>query len=192
MRGSSPLLVAIGASVFLHEQLTHIAWIGVVIATLAVISFTLPEKDPHTSGFSNRAALFWAGMTAIGIAAYTLVDAATIRKMPSPFTFILYLFLLDWIGITVVTLTLRRGRIWPSIKSEFLGGLIGGSASVLSFGAALYAFTLTDAAIVTALRETSVVWAALMGAVWLNEGFGQRRIISAVCLAAGLLLMQLF
>uniref|UniRef100_UPI0026016C8A EamA family transporter n=1 Tax=uncultured Tateyamaria sp. TaxID=455651 RepID=UPI0026016C8A len=82
-----------------------------------------------------------------------------------------------------------RQSLLPPLQLK--GGVLGGVASVLSFSAALYAFTLTDAAIVTALRETSVVWAALMGAIWLKEGFGRRRIIAALVLAAGLLLMQL-
>ena len=78
------------------------------------------------------------------------------------------------------------------MKPQLSGGILGGAASVLSFSAALYAFTLTDAAIVTALRETSVVWAALMGAIWLKEGFGRRRIVAAGVLAMGLILMQVF
>ena len=69
-------------------------------------------------------------------------------------------------------------------------GFLGGVAGTLSYGAALYAFTLSDAALVTALRETSVVWAALLGAILLKEGFGRRRIIAATVLATGLVLMQ--
>ena len=70
--------------------------------------------------------------------------------------------------------------------------MLGGVSGTLSYGAALYAFTLTDAAIVTALRETSAVWAALMGAVWLKEGFGRRRIGAASVLVSGLFMMQIF
>ena len=190
MRGSSPLLVAIGATLFLQEQLSPLAWLGLIIATLAVISFGLPEHGKSAQTVSNRNALFWAGMTALGIAAYSLVDASAIRKMPSPFTFILYLFLLDWIGITLITLILRRGEVWQHVRPQLVGGIMGGAASVLSFGAALYAFTLTDTAIVAALRETSVVWAALMGAFWLHEGFGKKRVLAAAFLALGLVLLQ--
>ena len=85
---------------------------------------------------------------------------------------------------------MRRGHVWAHVKPQLRGGIMAGAASVLSFSAALYAFTLTDAALVTALRETSVVWAALMGAIWLKEGFGRRRIIAASILATGLIIMQ--
>jgi len=193
MRGSSPLLVAIVASFVLREHLAPLGWLGLIMASLAVITFALPETNQTDAAQKrlDRSALFWAGITALGITAYSITDASVIRQMPSPYTFIIYLFALDWIGITLVTLILRRGQVWAHVKPQLKGGILGGVASVLSFSAALYAFTLTDAAIVTALRETSVVWAALMGAIWLKEGFGPRRIIAAFVLSAGLLLMQL-
>jgi drug/metabolite transporter (DMT)-like permease len=69
-------------------------------------------------------------------------------------------------------------------------GLTGGALSILSFGSALYAFTLIETAKVSALRETSVVFAAIMGSLFLGESFGRRRIVAAIALAAGLVLMQ--
>ena len=193
MRGSSPLLVAIVATFVLGEELAPLGWAGLLMASLAVITFAIHESR-DTSAAQKRldqSALFWAGVTALGIAAYSVTDASVIRQMPSPFTFIVYLFALDWIGITIATLIIRRGKVWAHVKPQLKSGMLGGAASVLSFGAALYAFTLTDTAIVTALRETSVVWAALMGALWLKEGFGKRRIIAACVLVCGLGLMQL-
>jgi len=193
IRGSSPLLVAIGASFILGEHLAPLGWLGLIMASLAVITFAIPESGQTSSAQKrlDRSALFWAGITALGITAYSITDASVIRQMPSPYTFIVYLFALDWIGITFVTLIVRRGQVWTYVRPQLKGGILGGVASVLSFSATLYAFTLTDAAIVTALRETSVVWAALMGTIWLKEGFGHRRIIASLILSAGLLLMQL-
>lgn len=194
MRGSSPLLVAIIASVALDEHLAPLGWLGLVMASLAVFTFALPEGTNSSLAQRklDRTALGWAGVTALGIAAYSVVDASVIRQMPSPFTFIVWLFALDWIGITTVTMIYRRGELWAHLKPQLRGGILAGVATVFSFSAALYAFTLVDAAIVTALRETSVVWAALMGAVWLKEGFGPRRVVAAAVLAAGLIIMQVF
>ena len=62
--------------------------------------------------------------------------------------------------------------------------------SIFSFGSALYAFSLMETAKVSALRETAVVFAALMGSLFLGESFGRRRVVAATALAAGLLLMQ--
>jgi len=66
----------------------------------------------------------------------------------------------------------------------------GAALSILSFGAALYAFTLMETAKVSALRETAVVFAAMMGSLMLGESFGRRRTVAALVLAAGLVLMQ--
>ena len=194
MRGSAPILVALLAVPLLDEHLSLAGWAGLVLASLAVISFALPEGRQTSASQRriDRSALIWAGVTALGVGAYTIVDAGVIRQMPSPFTFIVYLFLLDWVGITVVTLFLRRGQVWKHVRPQLKPGMLGGVSGTLSYGAALYAFTLTDAAIVTALRETSAVWAALMGAVWLKEGFGRRRIGAASVLVSGLFMMQIF
>ena len=194
MRGGAPMLVAIAAAIFLQEYLAPLGWIGLIMATVAVIVFAMPESKTATLAQKalDRSALFWAGVTALGICAYSVVDAHTIRQMPSPYTFIVYLFLLDWIGITAVTLWTRRGQVWTRVKPQLKAGVLGGVAGTLSYGAALYAFTLTDTALVTALRETSVVWAAMMGAVGLREGFGKRRVMAAAVLAIGLVIMQTF
>ena len=111
--------------------------------------------------------------------------------MPSPYTFIVWLILLDWIGITAVTLWTRRGQLIVRVRPQLRAAMIGGVSGTLSYSAALYAFDLTDVALVTALRETSVFFAALLGTVLLKEGFGWRRGISAAVLAAGLVLMQI-
>jgi len=192
MRGSAPILVALLAMPILGETLEPLGWAGLVLASLAVISFAWPEKGFRSAAQikTDRSALFWAGITALGIGAYSVVDASVIRQMPSPYTFIVYLFALDWIGITIVTVFVRRGVLWQHVRPQLKPALLGSLAGTLSYAAALYAFTLTDAAIVTALRETSVVWAALMGAIWLKEGFGGRRIIAACVLVLGLGLMQ--
>jgi len=194
MRGSAPILVAVLATPFLNEPLAPLGWFGLILASLAVISFALPEGEDISAAQKklDRSALLWAGLTALGIGAYTVTDASVIRQMPSPYTFIVYLFLLDWIGITIVTLFIRRGQIWQHVKPQLRPAMLGGISGTLSYGAALYAFTLADAAIVTALRETSAVWAALMGAFWLKEGFGRRRIIAASVLVVGLITMQAF
>ncbi len=193
MRGSAPILVAILAGPVLGQTLSPLGWLGLSVASLAVISFAWPEAATRSAAQiqADRAALLWAGVTALGIGAYSVVDASVIRQMPAPSTFIVYLFALDWIGITLVTLYIRRGRVWHHVRPQLKPALLGSVAGTLSYAAALYAFTLTDAAIVTALRETSVVWAALMGALWLKEGFGKRRIIAACVLVCGLGLMQL-
>lgn len=192
MRGLAPLLTAILATVFLSETPSFYGWLGLIIATGALIIFAMPERLDGVKQPLKRAALFWAMLTALGIAGYSVVDANGTRLAAENnlFTFVVWLFLFDWIGITSAMLIIRRGRIWQDVKPQIVGGTIGGVLGTISYGAALWAFTLSEAANVTAIRETSVVFGAIFGAVFLKEAFGPRRIIAASILAFGLILLE--
>lgn len=192
MRGLAPFFTAILAYLAVRETLAPVAIAGLAIASGALIIFALPTERPLDQRLLDRSALSWAVGTAIGIAAYSVVDAQVARAMPVTGTFVVWLFLLDWIAITVVTLWTRRGEVLDRVRPQLKAGLWGGIAGTLSYGAALFAYSLTDTtALVTALRETSVVFAALLGWLFLKEGFGARRTLAAWALASGLLLMQL-
>lgn len=193
MRGMAPLLTAITAAIFLHESPNLIGWTGLVIATTALIVFALPEDDGKAHKALKRSALIWAAITALGIAGYSVADANGTRLSElagSVATFIVWLFLLDWIGITTAMFFSRRGRIWADTKPQIHDGTIAGLLGSISYGAALWAFTMTDVANVTAIRETSVVFGAVFGAVFLKESFGKRRIAAAAILATGLLMLE--
>ena len=84
----------------------------------------------------------------------------------------------------------RRRELGRTIAAKWRFGVVAGFLSILSYGSAVYAFSLMETARVSALRETSVVFAALMGTLFLGEGFGRRRIAAALVLAAGLVAMQ--
>jgi uncharacterized membrane protein len=190
MRGAAPLLTAFAALLLLGERLAPLAWIGLVGATAAVIFFALPPKGVGLSRHPDRAALAWAVGTAIGISLYNVTDARGVRIAPDPLTFIVYLFLVDGLLITITALVLRRDVLAKAVAMKWRYGVAAGALSILSFGTALYAFSLMETAKVSALRETSVVFAAFMGSLFLNESFGRRRILAALALAAGLVLMQ--
>ncbi len=190
MRGLAPLMTAIIAVFALQEVPGPLGWAGLSLATLALIVFALPANRPLDQRALDRIALIWASLTALGIGLYSVTDAYGVRLADNRFTFIVWLFLLDWIGTTAVTLWTRRGELVKRLRPQLTGGMVGGVASVISYGAALLAFSMTEAATVTAMRETSVVFGAILGAVFLKEGFGKRRIAAAAVLAAGLMLLE--
>ncbi len=191
MRGGAPMLTGISAFLLLGERLTGTEVAGLIIATIAVGLFAWPPKGTRISAHPDRRALGLAALTAIGIALYNVTDARGVRLAGSPFTFIAWLFLFDCVGIGAVTWVRRRGRLIESIRLRWRYGVAGGALSILSYGAALYAFTLMETAKVSALRETAVLFGALFGALLLKEGLGARRIAAALVLVAGLALMQL-
>jgi drug/metabolite transporter (DMT)-like permease len=190
MRGLGPLATAAFAALWLQEDLSALQTVGLVLASLSILVFALPTAATHDARRLDRSALFWAMMTAVGVGLYAVADTRAARAMETPLTFVVWLFLLDWIGVTAVFLWQRRGRVLSAVRPELRNGIVGGLAGAVSYGLAIYAYTLTDAAVVTALRETSVVFAAALGAWLLKEGFGRRRIAAAGALAAGLVLMQ--
>jgi drug/metabolite transporter (DMT)-like permease len=190
MRGLAPLMTAAFAVVLLREHLNLWQTAGLIAASLSIIVFALPTGATDAARKMDRVALFWAVWTAVGVGAYAVVDARAVRAMPETLSFVVALFLLDWVGVTSVAVWQRRKGLIAAVRPHVRDGAIAGLAGSLSYGAAIYAYTLTDAAIVTALRETSVVFAAAMGAFMLKEGFGERRILAALVLASGLVLMQ--
>lgn len=190
MRGGAPLLTAGAAFLFLHEALPLPALAGLAVATAAIFVFAAPPRGTLLRHHPDRIVLAWALATAAGVALYNVADARGVRGAPEPFTYIVWMFLLDSIGITVTALLRRRGELGRTIASKWRFGVAAGLLSILSYGSAVYAFSLMETARVSALRETSVVFAALLGAVFLREGFGSRRVAAALALAAGLVAMQ--
>jgi drug/metabolite transporter (DMT)-like permease len=190
MRGAAPLLTAFAALLVLGERLAPLAWTGLFVATAAVILFALPPRGVRLRNHPDRAALLWSVATAVGISLYNVADARGIRIAGDPFTYIVWLFLLDAVPITALAIVVRRDLIARAVAMKWRYGVSAGALSILSFGSALYAFSLMETAKVSALRETAVVFAALMGTMFLGESFGRRRVMAAVALAAGLVLMQ--
>ena len=190
MRGAAPLLTAFSALIFLGEELAPLAWAGLLCATAAVVAFALPPKGVRLRDHPDRTALLWALGTAFGVSLYNVADARGVRIAPSPFTYIVWLFLLDGLAITTLAVAVRRNILAQAVAMKWRFGVAAGALSILSFGSALYAFSLMETAKVSALRETAVMFAAMMGTMFLGESFGRRRIIAAIVLAAGLLLMQ--
>lgn len=191
MRGSAPLLTAIAAAVVLGEHLSPLAILGLVIASLAAVIFALPEKNFGGSRKVRNSALLWAVATGACVAIYNVIDAQGVRSGPSQWSFIVWLFLLDWVGInTIAFLTRGRQQFMTSARAALWPGLGAGVCSLASFSMALYGFSIAPVAYMSAMRETAVVFGALMGWWFLREGFGVRRTFAAILLAGGLSLLQ--
>jgi len=191
MRGSAPLLTAIAESLVLGEHLSPLAIAGLTIASLATIVFALPERNFDGSRTVRNSALLWAMATGACVAIYNVIDAQGVRSGPSQWSFIVWLFLLDWIGInTIAYLTRGRRQFIASARAALWPGIGAGTCSLISFSMALYGFSIAPVAYISAMRETAVVIAAVLGWWFLKEGFGMRRTFAAVILASGLALLQ--
>ncbi|MCI5048129.1 MAG: DMT family transporter [Aquisalinus sp.] len=186
MRGLAPILAAIVALIFLDEQLPALAVLGLVAACLTLIAFAWPSKG----GVLNRTAITYALLTAVMIACYSVNDAAGARAMGNPLVYIAWFFVSVSLPIALTCFWLRRKVFFSEapkiLRNAFLASLIGFS----SYALALYALSLAPVGLMVSLRETSVVFGAILATVILKEPFGRRRIFLAAILAACLTLMQ--
>lgn len=187
MRGIAPLLVSICALAWLQEAPTPMEWLGVLLICGGVLSLGLAGFHWRTSRVSTG----WALANAVIIATYTLIDAAGVRLSGSPAGYVLWLFVLDALAFPFFVLLLRRNQLVAYAARFWLRGLIGGVLSSLAYGIALWAMTRAPVAAVAALRETSVIFAALIGAWLLKEGHLARRLAGAATVAAGVIALKI-
>lgn len=187
-RGVAPLLVAVTAYVFAGETLNLAGAVAVALICGATLSLTFSRGGKWLAG-DPRSTLF-ALCTSVTIAAYTLVDGLGGRSTPDVADYIVYLFLIDSVPFAVLVVFLRRRSLAPTIRDHWKTGTFGGLLAFLAYGLVIWAMTLSPLTYVSALRETSVILAALIGTRVLNEPFGARRIAAACCVAAGVVLLQ--
>jgi drug/metabolite transporter (DMT)-like permease len=186
-RGTSPLTVAVGAYFLADEHLAPVALTGVVVLAVGLMSLAL------SSGRLSRAELPAVGaavLTGLAIAGYTLVDGLGVRRAHDPYAYAALLFVLQGPVFPVIVLFRRPLRVWrpgPLVSR----GLLAGALSLVAYTIILWAQTRAPLAEVAALRETSVISAALIGTLFLKERFGARRVTAAVLVAVGIVLISL-
>jgi drug/metabolite transporter (DMT)-like permease len=187
-RGLSPLLVAGAAVVFAGELLPAAAFFGVVLACAGIVSLSFDGGPPWRN--DARPLLFALG-TAAFIASYTIVDGIGVRRAGTVAGYVAWLFALDAILIILIAWFIRRREFRWTIRSEWKKGAAGGVLALTAYGLVIWAMSISAMAAVSALRETSVIFAALIGTILLKERFGLLRVGSAIMVAAGVVLMNL-
>ncbi len=187
-RGAAPLMVVAGAAVFADEHLPPLALAGVLLACAGIISLAFERGRPWRH--DARPVLFALG-TGVWIAGYTVVDGIGVRLSESPLGYIAWLFFFDAWPIAIVAVVLRRRRLVTYLGREWRRCVGGGVAAITAYGVVIYAMSVGAMGAVSALRETSVVMAALIGTLLLKERFGRRRVLSALVVAAAVAVMHL-
>jgi phosphonate utilization associated putative membrane protein len=195
MRGSAPLLVALGSSLVLGEVLSPLAWAGVMGVTVgvALVGLAHPGEALH-----HGRALRFALANAVVIATYTFVDGSGVRASvaggASALSYVLLLFVLDGFPYPALVVVKRdaagRRAIVEYARRRWPLAALGGAASIGSYAIALWAMTRAPVAAVSALRETSVLFATLLGAWLLKERLGPQRLAGAVTIVGGVVALR--
>ncbi|NGN69379.1 EamA family transporter [Streptomyces sp. A7024] len=187
-RGSAPLLVTVLAAVFVGERLDGWQIAGVAVASaglmgVAVWGFWDTGRRPHWP------AILAALGTGATIAAYTVVDGVGVRASDTAAGYTGSLLALQGFAIPAYALATRRGTLLAQLRPVAWRGLLGGVLSVSAYGLVLWAQTQAELAPIAALRESSIIVGAAIGAVFFKERFGAPRIAAAGLMVVGIGLM---
>jgi len=160
---------------------------GVLAVSAGLIALVFIGGRP---GRQDLPAISAAALTGLAIASYTVVDGLGVMQAPL-FAYTGWMFLLQGPPIAVLAL-IRRGRGRPAaVRASAVPGLVGGAISIVAYTIVLWAQTSGALAPIAALRETSIIFGALIGAVFLGERLGTKRAIAAAVVLAGVVLISL-
>jgi drug/metabolite transporter (DMT)-like permease len=165
MRGTPPLLVALGSFALVGERLPRMGWIGVTLISGGVLLLIF---DARFRGRSAAATCF-ALLTAFVIASYTIIDGIGVRASGHAVAYAFWNFFLT--GVPWLIWTGVRGRVdrWAELRRQLPAGIVGGACSLASYAIALWAMTRAPVAAVAAIRETSIVFGVALGVLVLHE-----------------------
>lgn len=193
VRGTGPLFAVIGAWLVFAESFTATQWLGVGVLLAGIYGLALYNlRNLTVARDTLPAALALAVLTGLFVALYTTVDAYGIRATADPFTFLAWFFLID--GMTLPFYAFHRWRRMaarPDPGALMTRGAIGAVVAYMSFGSVMLATRLDKVGEAAVLRETSTVFAALIGWLALRETVGPRRIALMALIAAGAVIVEL-
>jgi drug/metabolite transporter (DMT)-like permease len=185
-RGSAPLLVAAFAGLVLGERLGSWQLAGLVGVCVGLLLLVGAGGAPLGRGQAVGSAL----ATGVFIAAYTVADGLGVRRAGTDLGYVAWLFLLHGIPIPLVVAAIRGRGLAARLRGHLPAGVAAGALSVAAYGLVLWAQRRGALAVVAALRETSVLVAALIGSLVFGERFGRRRVLAAALLAAGIVALN--
>ncbi len=177
-RGVVPLATALLGGLILGDRLSLTALFGVALVSFGLV-FIAAERRP---AYSGMVAAICAGLLTT---AYTLLDAHAVRISPNLWTFIVWFFVFDGIVMSTITVVMRGRSLLPALRQEVRPGLLAGFASLITYSTALVALRFIPAGSASAIRETSIVFGALIAGVFLKEHINSRRKLGIALVAVG-------
>ena len=189
-RGLAPLGVATLGAFFAGEWLAWPQGLGLMICATAIVVLGR-SGGTGLDGTSRGGAVRTALVVAALVSLYTLTDGRGVRSVAEPEYFIAWSFFLCAAPFSVYVIAKRGSAGLSALRRDGPRAVVGGLMATLGYGIALWAMSHAPLAAVSSLRESSVLFAALIGAFVLGESFGRVRILSAIALLFGLVLVQL-
>lgn len=186
-RGAAPLMIAVGAAIWAAEIPNGVAMFGIALVSTGIMSMGFEKALRHRDNILPFALALLVGLH---IAAYSVVDGIGIRKGDA-FAYIVWLHALEGFPFFIWVFAFRRWDFVDFVAVNWKPAVTAGVLGKAAYALVLYAFVEGALASVTALRETSVLFAAVIGALFLGEKFGWQRWLAAVLIVTGVIVIQL-
>ena len=186
IRGMSPIMVALGSALIFGEVLRPLGWAGVLLVCAGVLLIAFRSR-----GSGSRATIFWSLLCASTIAVYSLSDGRGVRLSGSVAGYGAWMYVLEAIVFVAGLSVAGRGRdLAVYVAGNWRSTLLGGAMSAAAYGISLWAMARAPVALVSATRETSVLFAALIGVWLLHERFTRRQWFGAGAVVFGSLVLR--
>lgn len=188
MRGLPPLLIVLLVGIFTDEVLSGRQQLAMLVLCLGILSLVFESGFRRTA---RMASVGWAILVAVTIAIYTTLDGLGVRQSGSPLGYVVWLTLLEGLTLAVLVLATQGAPMLVAVVRSWKLTLIGGATTLVSYGLVMWAMTQAPIALVSAARETSVVFAVVLGVVAFKERLTRTRLLSIALVMAGLFAMRL-
>ena len=188
-RGTAPILITIVSLIFLGIALSNFEILGIIIISLGILSLSLQGAK----GIKNRSAVIYALVTGFFIMGYSITDGYGARVSNSFLSYMGWSFILN---ATIFPIILKINNKSEIITKIFKEGkkifFIGGTLSYIVYGIVIWGFTQAPIALITALRETSIIFALLIGTFFLKEKFTLLKVIATLVIFFGVALLKFY
>ena len=182
-RGSSPILITLAASVFAGETVGAVAMIGILLVSGSIISLAFRGRKLAVPS------LPYALGTGCFIAAYSVTDGIGVRLSGAPMAYTVWMCALWGVLMPLVYVSVRDTKSLFTFRPGFMTAFIGGLVSLLAYGIVIYAMSAAPMGAVSALRETSVLFAVLIGYFFLGETLTVRKMLACTLIAIGTIII---
>jgi drug/metabolite transporter (DMT)-like permease len=189
MRGTAPAFTALLATALLDESPSRGGWAGVFLVSGGVL--LLAADAPRSKGV-RLAPVVFALLNAGVIVGYTLVDGVGARLSGNAFTYTGWMLLLTGVLVFVIALAFRGRQVTDHVLAQWKKGALGGACTFASYSLALWAMTHAPIAPVAALRETSIIFSAILAVIFLKESISPLRYVSIMIVALGAIVIKVF
>ena len=186
-RGAAPMVVALVGAMMLHDAVSGRQYVAIAVLGLGIL---MMARGVFSSGEDRRLLPFALG-SAAATATYTMIDGMGARISGAPAAYVAWVFVADGLIFTLGMLALRGTSVLPRDRRAWSLGAFASLASYGAYAVSIWAMTIAPIAVVAALRETSILFAVLIGWIVFGEKMSGEKALAAGVIVAGVLLTRL-